>query len=219
MPLALTAADGTALPKATLAVTVGTPGSVLWYLDNNGVAADDANPAANFDGGGASYSAKALADEKSPPARPRPAGTSASPGPRCTQATPDNILVGGAEEQVLDVSAGKAGATRLSLLGSATGGAGSGKVTLTHTDGTTQQETVGFSDWTLGSGSQHPSYGNTVAVRTAYRVSSGGSKDDVDTDVFATAPITLASGKQLASVTLPRQTDGGTMHVFAVATA
>jgi hypothetical protein len=47
----------------------------------------------------------------------------------------------------------------------------------------------------------------------------GGTVDPVGTDVFATAPIPLQSGKQLASVTLPASTSGGDMHIFAVATA
>jgi hypothetical protein len=41
----------------------------------------------------------------------------------------------------------------------------------------------------------------------------------VGTDVFATAPITLQSGKQLKSVTLPATVQGGDMHLFAIATA
>jgi predicted alpha-1,2-mannosidase len=218
VPLALTA-DGSALPKATLAVTVGTPGSVLWYLDNNGVAADDTDPKADFDGGGAGYSARALADAGVTPGSTVTSGDFRFTWPDVHPADPDNIVVGGPEQQVLDVPVGKSGATRLSLLGSADHGASSGKLTLTYTDGTTQQETVGLSDWTLGSGRQHPSFGNTIAVRSAYRVSSAAGRDDVDTNVFATAPIALAAGKQLASVTLPRRTDGGTMHVFAIATA
>jgi hypothetical protein len=47
----------------------------------------------------------------------------------------------------------------------------------------------------------------------------GGGKDPVGTEVFATAPIALQAGKQLASVTLPATTDGGVIHIFAVATA
>jgi predicted alpha-1,2-mannosidase len=218
VPLTLTASDGTALPKTSLSVVVAAPGSVLWYLNNNGVSADDDNPAANFDGGGYSYSAKALAA-----AGVTPGGTVSSGDFRFTWSKvnpgdPDNIVAGGGG-QVLDVSAGSEGDTRLSLLGSAANGASSGTVTLTYTDGTTQRETVGFSDWTLGGGNQQPSYGNVIAVRTPYRDISGGGSQKLDTDVFATAPITLLSGKQLKSVTLPDTTDGGTMHVFAVATA
>lgn len=109
--------------------------------------------------------------------------------------------------------------TKLSLLGSAAEGSASGQVTLTYTDGTTQQAEIGFSDWTLGGGTQNPSFGNTVAVHTTYRDVQGGGKDPVGTEIFATAPITLQAGKQLASVTLPSATDGGVIHVFAVATA
>ncbi|WP_442818187.1 hypothetical protein [Streptomyces sp. NBC_01727] len=72
---------------------------------------------------------------------------------------------------------------------------------------------------TLGGGTQKPSFGNTVAVHTTYRDVQGGGKDPVGTELFATAPITLQAGKQLASVTLPSATDGGVIHIFAVATA
>lgn len=111
------------------------------------------------------------------------------------------------------------GDTELSLLGSAAEGSASGQATLTYTDGTTQQVEIGFSDWTLGGGTQKPSFGNTVAVHTAYRDVQGGGTDPVGTEVFATAPIALQSGKQLARVTLPSTTDGGVIHMFAVATA
>jgi hypothetical protein len=218
IPLTLTDSDGLSLPKASLAVTVGTPGSVLWNLNNKGVSADDDTPAANFDGGGYSYSAKALAA-----AGATPGGTVSYGGfdftwPKVNPGDPDNIAVGGGS-QVLDVSAGSADDTRLSLLGSASNGAADGTATLTYTDGTTQEVQIGFSDWTLGGGSRQPSYGNTVALSTPYRDISGGGSQSVDTDVFATAPITLDSGKQLRSVTLPGSVNGGTMHVFAVATA
>lgn len=120
---------------------------------------------------------------------------------------------------MLDVSKTAAGATRLSLLGSADDGPTSGTATLTYTDGTTQQADIGFSDWTLGGGGDQPSFGNVTAVHTTYRDVMGSSTDPVGTDVFATAAITLQAGKQLASVTLPATTTGGDMHVFAVATA
>jgi hypothetical protein len=92
-------------------------------------------------------------------------------------------------------------------------------MTLTYTDGTTQEAQIGFSDWTLGGGNRQPSYGNTIALRTAYRDVSGGGAQQIATDVFASAPITLAAGKQLKSVTLPGTVAGGTLHVFALATA
>ncbi|MYS19908.1 MULTISPECIES: GH92 family glycosyl hydrolase [unclassified Streptomyces] len=218
VPLTTTSAHYGTAPTTWLSVTVGVRGSVTWYVNNAGISADDQNPAANFDGGGWSYSAKALAA-----AGAVPGGTVSAAGfdftwPQVQPGAPDNIVVGGGD-QVLDVSATSAGHTRLSLLGSADDGDTSGTVTLTYTDGTTQQAQIGFSDWTLGGGAGQPSFGNITAVHTTYRDVMDGTTDPVGTDVFATAPIDLQAGKQLASVTLPATTSGGDMHVFAVATA
>ncbi|GIL28162.1 GH92 family glycosyl hydrolase [Actinocatenispora comari] len=210
------APDGTALPDVSFPVTVATKGSVLWNLNNNGISADDEQPQANFDGEGWSYSATALAA-----AGVRPGGTVSANGfdfawPNVQPGDPDNIAVGGGD-QVLSVPGGDA--SKLSFLGSAAEGNASGTITLTYTDGSTQTATIGFSDWTLGGGSQQPAYGNITAVRTPYRDVLGDGKDMVATYLFATAPIALQSGKQLASVTLPAGTQGGDIHLFAVATA
>jgi predicted alpha-1,2-mannosidase len=218
VPLTLTTADGTALPKASLAVTVGKPGTVLWYLNNHGISGDDTNPSANFDGGGWSYSAAALAAVGVKPGSTVSSGGFQFTWPDVNPDDPDNIAVGGSGV-VLDVPSGGTPPTKLSLLGSASNGGASGTATLTYTDGTTQQVTVGFSDWTLGGGTQQPSYGNVIAVHTSYRDVAGGGKDVVGTNVFATAPIALQAGKTLQSVTLPSTVNGGTMHVFAVAAA
>ncbi|NED87267.1 glycoside hydrolase family 92 protein, partial [Streptomyces sp. SID11233] len=128
----------------------------------------------------------------------------------------DNIEVAGGG-QTLTVPA-KDGATRLSLLGSAAEGDTHGTMTLTYTDGTTQQADLGLSDWTLGGGGDKPSYGNTVAVTSTYRDTLGGGKDPVNAYLFATAPVTLVGGKTLASVTLPKTAEGGILHVFAATT-
>ncbi|KIF79420.1 alpha-mannosidase [Streptomyces sp. 150FB] len=217
VPVTLTSSSGTELPKTSAAVTVAAKNSMLWNLNNNAISADDANPQANFDGEGYSYSAKALAA-----AGAQPGGTVSTGGftftwPKSAAGDPDNIeVVGGG--QVLAVPAA-AGATKLSLLGSAAEGDASGTATLTYTDGTTQQAEIGFSDWTLGGGAGKPAFGNTVAVHTPYRDVQGGGTDPVGTEIFATAPVTLQAGKQLASVTLPATTDGGVLHVFAAATS
>ncbi|MDX6346610.1 MAG: hypothetical protein QOF84_1400 [Streptomyces sp.] len=218
IPLKLTDSDGTALPKAALAVTVATPGSLFWNLNNKGISADDTNPAANFDGGGYSYSAKALAAAGATPGATVTSGGFDFTWPKVKPGDPDNIAVSGGN-QILNAPAGSANATRLSLLGSASNGAADGTMTLTYTDGTTQEAQIGFSDWTLGGGNRQPSYGNTIALRTSYRDVSGGGSQQVGTDIFAAAPITLAAGKQLKSVTLPSTVAGGALHVFALATA
>lgn len=215
VPLALTDPDGAALPSTVLGVVVATPDSMLWNLNNNGVSADDSDPTGNFDGGGVSYSGTALADAGVTPGGQVKAGDFGFTWPKVNPGDPDNV-VAGSPGQTIDITQGNG--TRLSLLGSASNGSATGTLTLTFSDGTVQQEAIGFSDWTLGGGRQQPSYGNTVAVTTPYRVDSGG-KEEIDTDVFATSPITLPSDKQLVSVTLPETVTGGGMHIFAVATA
>lgn len=218
VPVTLTSSTGQELPKTSAAVTVAERDSLLWNRNSTGISADDENPQANFDGEGWSYSAEALAA-----AGAEPGGTVSSGGfdfawPQVHAGDPDNIEVVGSGPQVLNVPSAQ-GDTKIAFLGSAAEGEASGTVTLTYTDGTTQQAEIGFSDWTLGGGTQQPSFGNTVAVHTGYRDVQGGGKDPVGTELFATAPITLQAGKRLASVTLPSDTEGGIIHVFAVATA
>ncbi|WP_307783565.1 GH92 family glycosyl hydrolase [Streptomyces spinoverrucosus] len=214
VPLTLTGQDGTALPRTVLDVVAGNPGSVLWNLNNNGISPDVANPTGDFDGGGVSYSAKALADAGVRPGGKVTAGDFTFTWPDVGPGDLDNI-VAGSPRQTLNVNQGSG--TRLSLLGAASNGSATGTLTLTFSDGTVQKERIGFSDWTLGGGRQQPEHDNTVAVTTAYRIGADG-RDEVDTHVFATAPITLPSGKRLVSVTLPEKAEGGAMHIFAVAT-
>ncbi|MFJ4918684.1 GH92 family glycosyl hydrolase [Streptomyces sp. NPDC088725] len=217
VPVTLSSATGEALPKTSFAVTVGAKNSMLWNVNSTGISADDTNPQANFDGEGWSYSAKALADAGAQPGGTVSAGGFDFTWPKAAAGEPDNIeVVGGG--QVLAVPAAE-DATKLSVLGSAAEGSASGTATLTYADGTTQQAEIGFSDWTLGGGSEEPSFDNTVALHTTYRDVQGGGTDQVGTDVFATAPIALQAGKQLVSVTLPDTTKGGVIHIFAVATA
>lgn len=218
IPVTLKSSTGTELPKTSAAVTVAEKNGMLWNRNSTAISTDDSNPQANFDGEGWSYSAAALAAAGTAPGATVSSGGFEFTWPKVGAGDPDNIEVTGVGPQVLNVPSAE-GDTKLSLLGSAAEGAADGKLTLTYTDGTTQQADIGFSDWTLGGGSQQPSYGNTVAVHTTYRDVQGGGKDPVGTEVFATAPIALQAGKRLASVTLPTTVNGGIIHVFAVATA
>jgi hypothetical protein len=102
--------------------------------------------------------------------------------------------------------------TVLGFLGVADSGPQSGPVTITYTDGSTQTSQLGFSDWTLGAGSQNPSFGNQIVATLPYR-NTGGGRDNTKTYVFL-AEIQLAAGKTVSSITLP--TGEGKLHVFAV---
>jgi hypothetical protein len=196
--------------QTVLTVLVAQPGSWLATVNNAGISNDGKITSANFDGYGWNYSAEALA------AAGATAGAtitvdglgykwSSYPG-----GEPDNVI---AQGQTVNVSGGG----RLALLGSGSGGNSSGTLKVTYTDGTTSTVSVGFSDWTLGGGSNQPSFGNRIALSTAYRNSTGGGSQAVKTMIFTTAPVALDAGKTVASVTLPSSVTGGQMHVFGIA--
>jgi alpha-1,2-mannosidase, putative len=205
---------GTKLPIAGLAVAVAKPGNLLGYFNNIGIADDTNLNGANFDGVGFSYSAQALANVGYTPGATVTVNGISYTWPNVAANTADNIQAAG---QVIQLSNAKAGAAALTFLGSATNGPSQGIVTITYTDGSTQTAQLGFSDWTLGGGStSQPSYNNVIAATTAYRDSSGG-KNTINTYVFASAPITLDTTKQVASVTLPASINQGAIHIFALA--
>ncbi|MEC3980339.1 GH92 family glycosyl hydrolase [Amycolatopsis sp. H20-H5] len=201
---------GLASTQAVLTVLVAQPGSWLATVNNPGISPDAKPSAANFDGGGWSYSADALAA-----AGAAAGGTVTVDGlkytwPSFPAGEPDNVIAAG---QTVNVS----GTGRLAMLGSASNGSASGTLTITYTDGTKSTATLGFSDWTLGGGGAQPSFGNKIALSTPYRNASGGDPQQIRTMVFASAPISLTAGKTVASVTLPSSVAGGALHVFAIA--
>jgi predicted alpha-1,2-mannosidase len=198
----------------TLAVVVAKPGELWPYFTNAGITDDTDTNAATYDGGGWSYSAQALAAQGV--AR---GGTITVDGidytwPDVPVATLDNIEAAG---QTIPLAA-PAHASRIGLLGSSTnaGSDGAGGVaTITYTDGSTDQFTAKFSDWTLGAGGFPPLPGNDIAIAMPYRNFSGNQRDNVGSNVFAMeAPISVA--KTVKSITLP-QAAGGDMHIFAIA--
>ena len=95
---------------------------------------------------------------------------------------PDNVVANGQTIPVTPV----AGAARIAFLGAATNGPSQGAVTLTYSDGSTQQFELGLSDWTLDANNAQPSFGNLKAFSTTYRNCGCGS-DTVDTYVFYAA--------------------------------
>lgn len=202
-------AAGQPSPSATLGVLVAQNGSWLATVNNAGIS-PDANPAAaNFDGVGFSYSSDALAA-----AGARAGGTVTVNGlsyswPNYPAGWPDNVI---AQGQTVNL----AGSGRLAFLGAAANGDASGTVTITYTDGSTSTASLGFSDWTLGAGAARPGFGNEVAFTTPYRNSGGGDPQQINTYVFASAPIALAAGKTVKGVTWASTVSGGQLHVFAI---
>jgi hypothetical protein len=210
----LQSSDGSQLPSLTLSALIAQPGSLLALFNNTGIS-DDSNPeAANFDGGGFSYSAQQLAQDGYTPGATVTVNGISYIWPPVPVAIDDNVTVSG---QTIDLPHVQAGASQLTFLGSATSGPSEGTITITYTDGTKQTAQLGLSDWTLNADSQSPSYNNVIAARTPYRNSASGMPDQTVTYVFATAPIQLDTSKQVASITLPSSVNQGTLHVFAAA--
>jgi predicted alpha-1,2-mannosidase len=196
-------------------VLVAATGSLLSTFNNVGIS-DDSNPsAADFDGGGYSYSATALAADGFNPGQNVTVNGVNFTWPLPTGGFPDNTMPDG---QTVTVNAA-AGTQTLAFLGSATNGPVSGPVTLNYSDGTSSTFWLGLSDWTLNGGSSTPSYGNTVAAATTYRNCPGCTGGQtVGTDVFYTA-IPVNAGKTLTSVILPNGTSNGNEHIFSIGTS
>ncbi|HET9125379.1 MAG TPA: lectin [Solirubrobacteraceae bacterium] len=208
----LTTANGTALPNVVEDIGVAAAGDLSPYFNNAGVCSDGSASAADFDGDGFCYSQQQLAAQGV-----TLGGTvKANDGvtyqfPAAAAGQPDNVITGGQTITVLPVS----GATQIGFLGSASNGPSTGTATIHYTDGSSQQVTLDFGDWTLNAGASQPPAGNVVVADTPYRDSSNGGTQTVGTYLFSAAfPVT--SGKTVQSVTLPASTDQGELHVFAI---
>jgi predicted alpha-1,2-mannosidase len=116
--------------------------------------------------------------------------------------------------QTLDVTLAP-GATKLSLIGTATQKDQDTVGTVRFSDGTSASYPIQYGDWCGPA-----KFGNVVALETGYRLNGTGT-DSCHAKLFATAPLPIPAGKTVTGVTLPTQTgDPGTagrIHVFAVA--
>ncbi|MET7480701.1 lectin [Streptomyces sp. NPDC005648] len=206
---------GAALAGATLRVAVAKAGALWPYDTNEGIYPDGATFSGGFDDGGWAFSQNALSAAGVTNGSTVTADGISYTWPTAASGQPDNLEMAG---QTIRMPAGTSGAS-LGLLGAAanapTDGSGvSGTLTVTYTDGTTADATVGFSDWTLNGGSSKPLPGNTAAVTTAYRDTASGGRNNVGTYAFATK-VPLDPSKQVASITLPVTGSTGTDHLFA----
>jgi hypothetical protein len=205
--------DSTTHTKKTVTLTQTPPPAPTANpaddYDNVGISLDSAQTAANYDGGGFSYSATTLANAGLTPGATVIASGVTFTWPNVAPGTPDNILAAG---QIILMN-GQAGQTTLGLLGSSSNGTGSGTVAIFYTDGTSSTGTVSFNDWASG-----PGNGNTAVATMPYRNSASGSQT-IKMYVYATT-VPVDPTKTVESVVLPNvnSTDNGTaMHIFALA--
>ncbi|GCE18886.1 hypothetical protein [Dictyobacter kobayashii] len=170
------------------------------HLDNLGTTSDKNPLFGNFDGGHHSYSVDAMKGYEINLAHYFADDLYMSPS---NDSLPDNMLVNGQTVQVNGSGA------KLSFLGSSTGGASSGTGTIHYTDGTSQNFTLGFTDWCASV----PQFNNQVMATFPYRNSPQG-KQWIANSVF-NADVPLQPNKYVSDVVLP-QTTGGQMHIFAL---
>ena len=198
---------------SALSVDVAAPGDLWPYYNAIGVSSDGQDVSDGYDGSGYTYSANLLADFGITAGATIIAGGVSYTWPDEQPGALDSIWSAG---QVIPVSL-PAGSTTIGLLGSAidAGSAGAtGTLTVTYTDGTTQQIPVTFGDWTLGAGAYKPPPSDTVVATMPYRDLTSGIRQPVTTYLYATSAA-LEAGKTVASVTLPTGT-GGDIGVFAI---
>jgi predicted alpha-1,2-mannosidase len=199
--------------SSALNVDVAKPGDLWPYYNAIGVSSDGQDVSEGYDGSGYTYSANALAADGITPGGPLTVGGVSYTWPDEQPGTLDSIWTAG---QVIPVSL-PAGATTIGLLGSAidagSGGA-TGTLTVTYTDGTSQEIPVTFGDWTLGAGAYSPPPSDTIVATTPYRDLTSGISQPVKTYLYATSAA-LEAGKTVASVTLPTGS-GGNIGIFAI---
>jgi len=217
LPLQLESSLGVAAPGPSIALIVASPGTIWPYFNNAGIS-DDTTGLANFDGGGYSYSAQALAAAGATPGGTITVGSVKYTWAPAIAAPLDNFVIGG---QVITFNEATA-KTAISFLGCATDAGSTGataNVLVTYADGGTQQVNLVFSDWTEDGGSQAtPVAGDTIALTTAYR-DHGTQKDNTKAYVYSfTAALSDSTGAVSAvqTVSFPATTSGGTMHIFDV---
>ncbi|NUP53234.1 MAG: hypothetical protein HOW97_38825 [Catenulispora sp.] len=193
-----------ATATADLSNVTNTPFPNLASAFNNVAISNESDPApGNFDGDGDSYSAQALAAAGAAPGATVTANGAAFTWPNSAIGTPDNVAGSG----VMVTQPGHG--SKLAFLG-AEAGFTTDTVTVTYTDGTTTDGTLGFPNWCCASPT---SYGATPAVITDHRnTPSGPANFGIHYDVFYNS-IPIDPAKSVATVTLPND---AAIHIFAM---
>ncbi|HEV3358932.1 MAG TPA: NEW3 domain-containing protein [Pseudonocardiaceae bacterium] len=184
-----------------------TPYDNLAQAYNNIAITDESNTTpGNFDGGGDSYSAQALATAGATPGATITSNGTSFAWPGVAAGTKDNVITDG---QIIKLAGtGKS----VAFLGSEAG-ATSAPVTITYTDGSTSTANLGFPNWCCEGTT---AYGATPAITTDHRdTPTGPANYGNDYYVFYNT-VPVDPGKTVATVTLPNAQE---IHVFALSLA
>jgi beta-glucosidase-like glycosyl hydrolase len=204
-----TDANGEGTADSSAQISVPFP-SFTSMLTNPGISDDTNTTAGDLDGGGASYSAQALAAAGLTPGASITHDGVAFTWPNAAPGHPDNVVAGG---QTFAISG--SGST-LGLLGSGTYGESSGTGTIIYTDGTTQQFTLTLPDWWSNTA---PPGGDTLA--SFPYINNAGGKLNQQVSIYYEG-IPLQAGKTVKYVTVPDVSQqavqgANAMHIFAAA--
>ncbi|MFF2250595.1 NEW3 domain-containing protein [Streptomyces sp. NPDC058142] len=202
------AGDGSVSGGASIVTDVPYP-SLDAAFNNVGVTNEAAPPAegnyttGNFDGGGDSYSAQALAAAGvTPGAKVSKDGVTWT-FPAAKPGTPNNVELAG--QSITLTGSG----SKLWFLG-AEAGFTSGQVKVTYTDGTTSTGSLGFPNWCCTAGTE---YGATTVATSDHRnTPTGPANFGTGYKLFGNS-VPLTAGKTIRTVTLP---DADAIHVFAI---
>jgi beta-glucosidase len=191
------------------------PFSSLQAAYNNVGIADNSNPAAaNYDGGGYSFSQQALTAAGLAPGAPVQADGATLTWPTQASGQPDNVV---AEGQTIDLTGS---GSSLVVAGAANNGTASGSGTITYSDGSTQSFTLTVADWYADS----PATGDQLVATTSdWNTPPGSTLGSHAVSVYATE-VPLTPGKTVSSVTLPAISNGvgdslNALHIFAMGLA
>jgi hypothetical protein len=181
------------------------------YFNNVGTTGDEGSVFGNLDGNGNTYSAQALAIAGGIYLGQNVAFNDVNflwiQGWSSIQ---DNYQADGQVVPVNPVD----GATTLAFLGASTNGSVSGDATITYTDGSSQQFTLGFTDWLS---TDAPLFGNTIVATMPHINSATQGEVTMNNNVYY-AETTLQADKTVQSVTLPTASATGQIHIFSIGT-
>jgi beta-glucosidase len=185
-------------------VTVSVPYPNFAAAYNTVGVSDDGNPSAgNFDGGGYSFSAQALASVGITPGSTVAGFT----WPNVPAGEPDAVTSSG---QLVEL--GGSGTT-LSFLGAGGFGTQTGTVTVNYTDGSSSSAPITLADWYANQAVP----GCTLVATTPHWNEPPGSTLPPDHQVsLYAASIPLTAGKTIAYLKLPANSN---LHFFATATS
>lgn len=95
----------------------------------------------------------------------------------------------------------------LYIAGSSDHGSYTSKIITEYTDGTTQENTIGFSDWC-----QSPQYGEDILIQFEYRYNNLGIQENIGPKIFVNK-IKLIHSEKISKIYFTSQP---TMHIFAL---